>query len=538
MSKEENTKENTKDRVEKIKEITEEPNAVVVEESAVETTEEAAEKSAGDAIETDKETMAAELVQDETVDEKKSKKTLSKKMIGIIGGSIAGVLLLAYIAVASFYSNRFLMGTTVNGADCSGMTLKEVEDLMQAQVETYALTLNGAEGYSEQILGTEIDIKYDGVDEIQKAFEKQNSYKWIVALFQKNPIKANVSFTYDAEKLDARINALRCLKPENQKEAVSAKPIYQDGAYVIQPEETGTQIDLEKLNAAVHQSVDLMENSLDIYEKGCYLLPKYTSTSEEVIAARDGLNKCLQAKITYSLDGITVVVDKSQIENWLSVDQDMNIKVDEKKARAFTDTLGSKYNTPNKDKDLITPTGKKVKISGAILGRRVGSAADCEQLISEIKAGKVVTREPVLSQKPTSEDEFVWGNTYTEVDLSTQHMWHISNGNVVFECDVVTGSPGRNTPAGVFKILEKKRNKTLVGNIVPETGQPEYRTPVSYWARVTWSGIGFHDATWQPAFGGDLYLTRGSHGCINMSLADVAAYYAKISVGTPVIIHY
>ena len=31
--------------------------AVVVEESAVETTEEAAEKSAGDAIETDKETM-------------------------------------------------------------------------------------------------------------------------------------------------------------------------------------------------------------------------------------------------------------------------------------------------------------------------------------------------------------------------------------------------------------------------------------------------------------------------------------------------
>ena len=57
---------------------------------------------------------------------------------------------------------------------------------------------------------------------------------------------------------------------------------------------------------------------------------------------------------------------------------------------------------------------------------------------------------------------------------------------------------------GVFKILEKKRNKTLVGNIVPETGQPEYRTTVSYWARVTWSGIGFHDATWQPAFGGDL----------------------------------
>ena len=79
MSKEENTKENTKDRVEKIKEITEEPNAVVVEESAVETTEEAAEKSAGDAIETDKETMAAELVQDWA--DQRSRKNLQRKQL-------------------------------------------------------------------------------------------------------------------------------------------------------------------------------------------------------------------------------------------------------------------------------------------------------------------------------------------------------------------------------------------------------------------------------------------------------------------------
>ncbi len=538
MSKEENTKDKVEEIKENTEESTEETREVVSEETAVEMIKETTEEAAEDTIESETETPAAELTQEESAAEETPKKTLSKKMIGIIGGSVAAVLILVYVAVASFYSNRFLMGTTVNGVDCSGMTLKEVEALMQAQVETYTLTLSGAEGHSEQLLGTEIDIKYDGVDELQEAFEKQNSYEWIMALFRKNLIKANVSFTYDAEKLDARINALNCLKPENQKEAVSAKPIYQDGAYVIQSEEAGTQIDVEKLNAAVHQSVELMENSLDLYEKGCYLPPKYTSTSEEVIAAKDGLNKCLQAKITYSLDGITVVVDKSQIENWISVDKNMNIKVDSKKARAFTDTLGSKYNTPNKDKDLVTPTGKKVKISGAILGRKVGSAADCEQLISEIKAGKVITREPVLSQKPTSEDGFAWGNTYTEVDLSAQHMWHISNGKVVFECDVVTGSPGRNTPVGVFKILEKKRNKTLVGNIVPETGKPEYRTPVSYWARVTWSGIGFHDATWQPAFGGDLYLTRGSHGCINMSLADVAAYYAKINVGTPVIIHY
>ena len=30
-------------------------------------------------------------------------------------------------------------------------------------------------------------------------------------------------------------------------------------------------------------------------------------------------------------------------------------------------------------------------------------------------------------------------------------------------------------------------------------------------------GIGFHDASWRDEFGGDIYLTDGSHGCINHS---------------------
>jgi len=118
-------------------------------------------------------------------------------------------------------------------------------------------------------------------------------------------------------------------------------------------------------------------------------------------------------------------------------------------------------------------------------------------------------------------------------------MWYIVNGAVVFETDVVTGSPGRDTPVGVFTILEKLRNKTLVGEINPKTGKPEYRTPVKYWARITWSGVGFHDATWQSAFGGERYKQGyGSHGCINMSLSAVAQFYEMVNKGDTVIVHH
>ena len=108
------------------------------------------------------------------------------------------------------------------------------------------------------------------------------------------------------------------------------------------------------------------------------------------------------------------------------------------------------------------------------------------------------------------------------------------------EADVVTGlpTPERETPAGVYSILEMKRDKTLVGETNPATGKPIYETPVDYWMRVTWSGVGFHDASWQSSFGGSRYMTNGSHGCINMRPDQAAALYSMLSVGTPVVMHY
>ena len=119
-------------------------------------------------------------------------------------------------------------------------------------------------------------------------------------------------------------------------------------------------------------------------------------------------------------------------------------------------------------------------------------------------------------------------------------MWMIQNGDVAMECDVVTGTPvpSRVTPTGVFAMKEKMYGKTLIGEIDPDTGEPEYRTPVSYWMRVTWTGIGFHDATWQSSFGGNRYQNgAGSHGCINMPYSSAATLIELVYTGIPVIIH-
>lgn len=134
--------------------------------------------------------------------QKKRIKTRTKVMI-IIGAVIA-VLAAIYIGVAMYYSDRFLIKTTVNGTDCAGMTVEEVEAYMQSQVENYVLTITERNGVTEEIKGVDIGIKYNGVDVIQDAFAEQNSYAWITSLYNTSNIEATIDFDYDQTKLDRK----------------------------------------------------------------------------------------------------------------------------------------------------------------------------------------------------------------------------------------------------------------------------------------------------------------------------------------------
>ncbi len=468
------------------------------------------------------------------------KRKLKKWMILLI---IVGVLLalgvVAYLMISMHYKERFFYGTRVNGIDCSGMTTDEVEKMMQEEVEKYALTIVTSNGESEQINGVDIDVAYIGYNQIQEAFAKQNSYLWPSSFVGDNNIKAEIVFDYNKEKLDAIIAQLECMKAENQVAPVNATVIYQDGAFVIQEEVYGTQIDTVKLSEVIHGNIATMNSSVDLEEVGCYVQPLFTKDSAEVISARDEMNSYLQTKITYSFESVEVTIDKDTIVPWISVDANMTPIISTDLVKTFTSTLSAKYNTPDRAGVLVTPTGKEVAVAQAGYGRTVGTDAEVTQIVSEIKEGKTVVREPVFSRQETPEDQTIWGSTYAEVDIEMQHMWFIQNGQVVFESDVVTGVPNaqKATPTGTFTILEKKQNKVLRGNIMPN-GRREYETPVAYWARITWSGVGFHDATWQAEFGGTRYQEGyGSHGCINMPLDAVRTFYDLIYVGCPVIVH-
>ena len=63
-----------------------------------------------------------------------------------------------------------------------------------------------------------------------------------------------------------------------------------------------------------------------------------------------------------------------------------------------------------------------------------------------------------------------------------------------------------------------------------------YRSPVDFWMPFN-GNIGIHDMQSRYYFGGTIYLTHGSHGCVNTPLDAVEQIYNAVEEGTPVIVY-
>lgn len=456
----------------------------------------------------------------------------------IIGGSILGALAVVYIGISIFFMSHFFVNTEINGHDFSGKSVADVEAYMKEQVKDYQLEILEKDNQTDIIDGDDISLTYEENSDIQDALKKQNGFLWPKAFFGKNTQKVTVDVSYDEDALNTLIQNLKPVTVE-QTQPVSATPKFDGEKFVIEPETYGTAVNMEVLSEKIHTYISEFKSKLDMKEEGCYAEPKFTSESKEVQAACDTMNNYCKASITYTM-GEDVVVDKALISGWLTVDGDMNVTFNTDAVRAWLTEFGDTYDTKGATRTITTPTGKTAEVSGGDYGWSIDEDTEFEALTNSIKNGETVTKEPAYYQTAAAHGAQDWGTTYLEVDLSAQHMWYIVDGNIALETDVVTGVPipEKITPTGVYSILEISPNETLVGEIDPATGKPEYETPVAYWMRVTWSGIGFHDATWQPAFGGTLYQDGlGSHGCINMPLDQAGALFNMLSLGTPVIIH-
>lgn len=470
---------------------------------------------------------------------RKSKKLNKKLIYGIAGGSV-GALLLGYIGVSLYFSAHFLPNTEINGHECSGKTVAEVEDVFKEEMKEYSLTVYDKDGQKEEITSEDIALEYKENKDMKNALKEQNPFLWPVAIFFKETGEVTVDLSYDSGKFDQRVQSLRAMTVE-QLPPESARPEFNGSQFVVKPEVYGTAVEPEAVKEKIAKAVRELKPAINLKDENCYAKPEFTSKSSEVIQACEEMNQYCKANITYSMDE-PVIIDAAVISTWLSYDEEMNVALDEGAIKKWLEEFGDKYDTLEGERTFTTPTGKEATVSGGDYGWSIDEDTEFEAIKDALMTGETVTKEPACYVGGTAASHGMpdWGTTFAEVDITEQHMWYVQDGTVVLESDVVTGLPipERATPPGVYVFKEKALHATLVGEVLPGTKEPSYRTPVDYWMRITWEGVGFHDAGWQPGFGGDLYNTIGSHGCVNMPVDKAGELYDLIEVGTPVIIHY
>ncbi|MGN0169900.1 MAG: peptidoglycan binding domain-containing protein [Lachnospiraceae bacterium] len=434
-----------------------------------------------------------------------------------------------YIGIAIYYRMHFYPNTLVGELSVSGMTPAQVEASIQKEVEDYKLILKEREGKDEEILGASVSLTPDLGMAIEDALAEQTGFGWIVHFFVQNKMDRQ-PVAYDQEQLNAMVENLSCVQKENQTAPQDASLAYEDGSYHIVPEVYGTTVKKDVLKQVVQEAVENLDESVDLSEAGCYQDPEILQEDENLLKALQNANVCIQAEITYQAGEKQLQCSAEQISKMLIYDEEGNISLDGEALDAFLKRLDAMFSTLGKTKKFKTSYGKTVTITRSDYGWKVDIQAEAEALQEAILSGTVESRKPHFSQKAASYGTYDYGDTYVEINLTAQHLFLYVKGKKVMETDFVSGneSNGNATRLGMMMLKYKQKNAVLRGD--------DYETPVNYWMPFD-GNIGMHDATWRSKFGGNIYKTAGSHGCINLPLSAAKTIFENIQPGNPVIVY-
>lgn len=460
---------------------------------------------------------------------KKTKNNVTKKRI-IIAASVVGALAVIYIAGGIFFQSHYLPRTVINGISCMGKTPESVKKEIKEEVKNYQLKLTQREKKSETITGKDVSIAVEFDGTLQKILDGQSGFGWVGAVFKPEVHESKSIVSYDKAALKKQMKQLDCMKEKNMiaPEDATLKTDKKEG-YVIVPEVKGTTINKDEFWKKLNDSVLNLQEELVLEDENCYVNPKVKEDSKTLKKTLEHMKDLKEIQITYTFGDKKEVLKGKEICKWINISEGKAV-VDEEQAAAFIKDLASKYNTAYKPKTLKTSWGSTVTIKGGNYGWKIDNAGELEQLKSDIDQGKDVTREPEYSQTANSHGENDYGDTYVEINLTAQHLYFYKNGNLIVDSDFVSGnvSKGNGTPVGAYPVTYTERDATLKGE--------NYASDVTFWMPYC-GNVGMHDASWRNSFGGNIYKTSGSHGCVNLPYAAAKKIFENIAAGYPVLVY-
>lgn len=413
----------------------------------------------------------------------------------------------------------FPAGIKVWGVDMAGKTAGEGYAALSAKLRNYTLSFT-VNDKSFRVSGGSMGLYYP-----EDAFMATAE-----AMADGQEASFNKSLRYSESALRNALSA------RTDKKAINASVAYNKAqqAFVVTPEADGYTTDLtEALQIASRIIPKLGSDSVSVQAEVTQIPAKITADDPAFSSAVNKANSMISVNLsyTYAPEGEEAQVEtlsRNDLAGFLVFhEKDMSLSFSDSALAKYTKKMNDKYRR-NAGRGMFRTTGgSTVNLMVDYSGRGI----DTEELSRDIRHcmenGISGNRTATYLNTGTSSG-MPYNGTYIEVNLSAQRIWFYKGGELIVTCPIVSGcvTEGWCTPTGVYSIYSKFVNRWISGG--------QYY--VNYFMAYR-GNYGLHDATWRNEFGGDIYLTEGSHGCPNLPIEAAMTIYRNSSIGTKVIIY-
>lgn len=451
-------------------------------------------------------------------------KKISKGGVILVAAVILGVILFGFIR-QNYLKSHFARNTVIQGVDCSYFDIPKATEAIAEALDNEEITLICGEA-TYHFRGKDFGLRMSDSKELEEILASQQGFE------SGQNYTIQTSLVVEDEKVENCLAGLKELQKENMVKPQNAHIVKEDdGTLRIESEVMGNEIEFEEALAMCKENLIFGETTIDF--NLIANIPEVSSKDEKLNANVTAINHILSSVINFELtDGSVVTLDKETMKNWVCVDENGEYYIDGKKIREFVEELNERVKTTGSIL-MFTPSDHD-PIALPVEDNRILSIdveKETQQILEELEKSGTYTRMPNYEQ----ELDMAEFESYVEIDISRQKVWFYYKGECILDgVPCVTGNAGNHdTPPGVFYLKSKSRNAVLRGW---NDNGTRYASPVKVWMPFN-GGIGMHDASWRTEFGGEIYKTNGSHGCVNMRLEDAQKVYEYIDKTMPIIVY-
>lgn len=446
---------------------------------------------------------------------------MNKKKI-IAGCGIAVIAI--YIIGVLLFTQKLLPNTTLSGHPIEMINKSSLEKTVKETFGAQTIAINDEVVTDYQVKLTDLGASIDS-NELSIAIEEnQNPLLWPIQLFSNQDYDLTNYIKVDEGQLNGKLVTDKILVPDGRVESTNAEYKFnqEQGLYEIQPETYGNVIS-DDFSEALVSAVKNADSEIDATE--FYQPPTVLTTDLE--ADIEKLNSRVARKVTVVFGDEQYVIPPEEVSTFVFLDDEGTVDVDNTTLYNYLFELSANYD------NAVTNNGERVvtsyNVDNAYYQIENGLLADENKDIVGKTEVEQFHQESTQTSLPSS-------GTYIEVDISQQYMWLYNDDKLVLKTPVVTGNVAQDwdTPTGTFSVWNKETNKVLNGASVGY----DYEVPVDYWMAIDYTGVGIHDIDWLNSGNAeesrDVYLTDGSHGCINTPDDLMKTVYENTPLGTPV----